>query len=133
VLDSNEYLFAFGLAKQPPSVTLLDLLVSNPASYAIRIPRMIIEEIRRNLPGDIFREVLALVQGLTHVDEDTMVPFELGDKYELAGLKPADALIVAYTEWIGAEALVTENRHFLSRRSDLPFRVLTAQQALKTL
>ena len=133
VLDSNEYLFAFGLAKQPPSVALLDLLVSKPASHAIRIPRMIVEEIRRNLPGDIFREVLTLIQGLTHIDEDIVVPFELGDKYELAGLKPADALIAAYTEWIGADVLVTENRHFLSRRSNLPFRVLTAEQVLKIL
>ena len=94
---------------------------------------MIIEEIRRNLAGDIFREVLTLIQGLTQIDEDIVVPFELGDKYELAGLKPADALIAAYTEWVGAEALVTENRHFLSRRSDLPFRVLTAEQILKIL
>lgn len=94
---------------------------------------MIVEEIRRNLPGEIFREVLAFIQRMTFVDEDFVVPFELGDKYELAGLKPADALIAAYTEWVGAEALVTENRHFLSRRSDLPFRVLTAEQALKIL
>lgn len=133
VLDSNEYLFAFGLAKKPASATLLDLLAARSDLHTVRIPRIVVDEIRHNVPGDIFREVLKLIQGLTNIDEDFVVPFELGDKYELAGLKPADALIAAYTEWVGAELLVTENRHFLSRRPDLPFKVFTAAQALNVL
>ena len=67
------------------------------------------------------------------MDEDFVVPFELGVRYETRGLKAADAFIAAYTEWAGAEFLVTENRHFLTRRSDLPFKVLTAEQTLKIL
>lgn len=70
---------------------------------------------------------------MTSIDEDFVVPFELGTKYEARGLKPADAFIAAYTEWVGADALVTENRHFLTRQTDLPFRVLTAEQCLKLL
>jgi len=49
------------------------------------------------------------------------------------GLKPADAFIAAYTEWVGAELLVSENRHFLSRHADLPFRVLPAEQAIRLI
>lgn len=94
---------------------------------------MIVEEIRRNLPGDIFRDVITFIEDFTHVDEDFLIPFELGSKYELLGLKSADALIAAYTEWVGAECLVTENRHFLTRHKNLPFRVSTAEQCMKLL
>ncbi|OGX05700.1 MAG: hypothetical protein A3G87_04970 [Omnitrophica bacterium RIFCSPLOWO2_12_FULL_50_11] len=131
VLDSNEYLFAFGFAKKPASIVLMDLIVTRQALLTIRIPRLIIEEIRRNLPGDIFREVIAFIQRLTHIDEDFLIPFELGSKYELAGLKSADALIAAYAKWVRADWPVTENRHFLSRHKTLPFRVLTAEQCVK--
>jgi len=133
VLDSNEYLFAFGAAKKPASVALLDLIAKPPRVHVIRVPRLIVEEIRRNLPGDFFHQVLTLIQSLTRVDEDLIVPFELGTKYELMGLKPADAFIAAYTEWVGAELLVSENRHFLSRHADLPFRVLPAEQAIRLI
>jgi len=54
VLDSNEYLFAFGVSRKPASVALLDALVDHPETHAVRIPRLIVDEIRRNLPGDIF-------------------------------------------------------------------------------
>ncbi len=133
VLDSNEYLFAFGFAKKPASVSLLNVIVDRSDRHAVRAPRLVITEIRRNLSGDIFREVLTLIENLTDIDEDFVVPFEIGDKYESVGLKPADALIAAYTEWVGAELLISENRHFLTRRSDLPFKVVTAEQALKIL
>ena len=61
------------------------------------------------------------------------MPFELGAKYESMGLKPADAFIAAYAEWVGANVLVTENRHFLTLYLDLPFRILPAEKSLKLL
>ncbi len=67
------------------------------------------------------------------IDEDFFVPFELGVRYELEGLKPADAFIAAYVEWTGADALVTENRHFLKRHSNFPFKVLNAESCLKLI
>lgn len=133
VLDTNEYLLAVGPDPKPSSQKLLDLLASPDSSHRVRIPRLIINEIRRNLPPETFREVLAAIHLLTSIDEDFVVPFELGTKYEAQNLKPADAFIVAYTEFVGANALVTENRHFLTRQTDLPFRVLTAGQCLKLL
>jgi len=133
VLDTNEYLLAVGLVRNPPSEHLLDILIERFPAHRIRIPRLIIDEVRRHLPPAVFGDLISSLLLITSVDEDFVVSFELGVKYEAKGLKPADAFFAAYAEWVGAEALVTENRHFLSRRSDLPFRVLTAEQILKLL
>ncbi len=133
VLDSNEYLFAFGVAKKPASVALLDALVTHPETHTIRVPRLIVDEIRRNLPGDIFREVFTLIRSLTEVDEDFVVPFELGTKYEQAGLKPADAFIAAYSEWGQTACLAPKTRRFPPRHKDLPFRIVTAEQCLRLI
>lgn len=131
VLDSNEYIFGFGVSKKSSCKTLLDTIFDIPPIHSIRIPRLIIEEVGRHLTPEEFREFIEFVTNLTTVDEDFVVPFELGVRYELEGLKPADAFIAAYVEWTGADALVTENRHFLSLRSNLPFKVLNAENCLK--
>lgn len=89
------------------------------------------EEVRRNLPQNAFREFFEFISDLTIIDEDFLVPFELGVKYEIRGFKMADAFIAAYAEWVGADVLVTENRHFLKHNPDLPFKVLTADKCLK--
>jgi len=130
VLDSNEYLFAFGAAKQPASVQLVEWLTTHHQTHQIRIPRLIVEEIRRNVSAEVFREVLEVIQLFTTTDEDILVPFEFGVKYERHGLKPADAFIAAYTEWVGAHVLIREHRHFLTRQVDLPFQVVRAQNFL---
>ncbi len=130
VLDSNEFIFAFGVARKPSCEALLDAIVESPL-HALRIPRLIIEEVGRHLTPEEFREFIDFIMGLTVIDEDFVVPFELGAKYEAEGLKPADAFIAAYVEWTGAEALVTENRHFLRQRDNLPFKVLNAADCLK--
>lgn len=133
VLDTNEYLLALGPEPNVFSKRLLDLLIDGYPAHQIRIPRLILNEIRRNLSPETFREVLAAIRLVMSVDEDFVVPFELGTRYEVRGFKPADAFIAAYTEFVGADALVTENRHFLTLQTDLPFKVLTAEQCLKIL
>ncbi|MBI3020645.1 MAG: hypothetical protein HYY59_01405, partial [Candidatus Omnitrophica bacterium] len=50
--------------------------------------------------------------------------------YESLGLKPGDAFIAAYTEWTGADYLVTENRDFLALTA-LPFKIVRAEALLK--
>ncbi|MBU3933846.1 MAG: hypothetical protein KKH11_04200 [Candidatus Omnitrophica bacterium] len=65
--------------------------------------------------------------------ESNALHLEIVFQYEAKGLKPADAFIAAYTEWAGADCLVTENRHFLFRHADLPFKVLTAEKCLKLI
>ena len=133
VLDSNEYLFAVGFSQNLASQKLLESLIETYPTHRIRIPRLIVDEVRRHLSAEAFRELLVSIQLITSIDEDFVVPFELGAKYETQGLKPADAFIAAYTEWVGADALVTENRHFLTRHAGLPFRVITAERCLKFL
>lgn len=132
ILDSNEYIFALGAVRDLDSEKILKKIAQRPEDISVRIPRLIVEEVRNNLTPEAYKDFIMLINTLTKIDEDIEVPFELGVKYELLGLKPADAFIAAYTEWVGADALVTENRHFLSRRKDLPFRVMTAQTCLKT-
>lgn len=130
VIDSNEYIFAFGESKESKVCQFLELLLGKVHSCTIRIPRTIYEEIRRNLPPEAFQEFNDFINSISTIDEDIVVPFEIAFKYETMGLKPADAFIAAYTEWTGADILVTENRHFLSHQSNLPFKVLTAEKCL---
>jgi len=131
VLDSNEYIFALGTVPDPLCVELLEKIADQPDRISLRIPRLIVEEVRDNLIPEAFKDFIISINKLTIIDEDIEVPFELGVKYELKGLKPADSFIGAYTEWVGADALVSENRHFLSRKKDLPVKVLTAKECLK--
>jgi predicted nucleic acid-binding protein len=133
VLDANVYIFGFGFLKVLACEKLLSEIAEKTTSYNIFISRSIVNEVGRNLSMEDFRKFILFINTLTKIDEDFLVPFELGAKYETKGLKPADALIAAYTEWVGADALVTENRHFLFRHKDLPFKVVTAQACLKML
>jgi hypothetical protein len=86
--------------------------------------------VRDNLSPKDFQIFMKFINTLTAIDEDFLVPFELGAKYERRGLKEADAFIAAYTEWVGADALITENRHFLMQNPALPFMILTADKCL---
>lgn len=133
VLDTNEFVAALGVVKNPASEILFNTLVESFPKHSLHIPRTIINEVKRNVHPRIFVEFITIVQPIASIDEDILVPFELGAKYESMGLKSADAFIAAYTEWTSADALVTENRHFLSRRADLSFKVLTAGNCLKIL
>jgi len=134
VIDTNEYLFAFGLLKLSVCEELIAVILEQSPRHTIRISAKIVEEVRRNLTGEAFREFIGFLKALSiTIDEDFLVPFELGAKYESKGLKPADAFIAAYAEWTGADILITENRHFLTLHTDLPFRILPAKRCLKFL
>jgi hypothetical protein len=133
VIDSNEYIFAFGLVKADASLKLIEKLLERKHLHIVRLPRTIFEEVRRNLSPEYFHEFINFIKAFTTIDEDILIPFELGVKYEIRGFKMADAFIAAYTEWVGADVLVTENRHFLKHDRDLPFKILTAEKCLKII
>ncbi len=133
VLDSNEYIFSLGTIRKKSCEMLLDKIAFSFPKHTIRLPRMITEEVKRNLSPAAFKEFMSLINILTTIDEDFLVPFELGAKYESWGLKPADAFIAAYVEWTGAEILMSENRHFLSRNKHLPFKILNAESCPRFL
>jgi len=121
VIDSNEYIFAFGTLKESTACEFLDKLLEKEHLHTVRLPRTIFEEVKRNLSPEAFHEFNKFISDLTTIDEDIVVPFEIAVKYEAKGFKPADAFIATYTEWVGADVLVTENRHFLNHNSDLLF------------
>lgn len=133
ILDSNEYIFALGAVNDKTSEKLLEKVLASRKDVSVRIPRLIIEEVRNNLTPEAFKEFMLLINSLIKIDEDIEVPFAIGAKYENIGMKPADAFIAAYAEWAGADALITENRHFLSRQTNLPFKVFNAEGCLKIL
>ena len=133
-LDANEYIFGLGIFKKESCESLLrSLLIEPPLLHSICICRTIVEEVRANLTIQDFHSFMKLINTLTAIDEDFLIPFELGAKYEAAGFKPADAFIAAYTEYVGADILVSENRHFLTHHSSLPFRILTAEKCLNLI
>lgn len=131
ILDSNEYIFALGAIRKATCERLIEEIVLRADEITVRIARLIINEVRNSLTLEAFKEFMLLINKLTAIDEEFLVPFELGAKYEAAGFKPADAFIAAYTEYVGADILVSENRHFLHHHSSLPFRILTAERCLK--
>lgn len=133
VLDANEYIFAFGYPRDPNCEHLIHVLRDKPAAVKIRVVRLIVEEVRANISKEAFKKFIAHVNKRTTIDEDFLIPFELGAKYEARGLKSADAFIAAYAEWTKADILVSENRHFLSRQKTLPFKVRSAEQSLRLL
>lgn len=133
ILDANEYIFALGLFKKEPCESLIKYFIENSSLHSISICRTIVEEVRINLTPKDFQNFVKFINLFTIIDEDFLVPFELGARYEMKGLKEADAFIAAYAEWVGATVLVTENRHFLDRHPDLPFKVLTAEKCLKLM
>ena len=122
ILDTNIYIYAFATTQKPSCRAVINLLATSPLEYTLRIPRTIVTEVRRNSAPEVFREFFEFVSDITIIDEDFLIPFELGAKYEARGFKPADAFIAAYAEWVGADALVTENRHFLKHNPALPFK-----------
>ena len=133
VIDSNEYIFAFGPIKKSVPALFLDKVLASVPLHSIHIPRTVFIEVRRNLSPIAFGEFFAFLSELTVIDEDFLVPYDIDVKYERMGLKMADAFIAAYAEWVGADALVTENRHFLSKNPSLPFKVLSAEKCLKLI
>lgn len=131
VLDANEYIFALGLFKKESCESLLQYFIENASTHSISICRTIIDEVRPNLTPKDFQTFVKFINLFASIDEDFLVPFEIGARYEAKGFKEADALIAAYAEWVGAEVLVSENRHFLIRNPNLPFKVLNADNCLK--
>lgn len=133
VIDSNEYIFAFGSLKESKACEFLERLLEEGHLHTLCIPRTIFEEVKRNLSPEAFQEFNDFISALTTIDEDIVVPFEIAFKYETKGFKPADAFIAAYTEWVDADVLVTENRHFLTHHLGLPFKTLTAEKCLNLI
>ena len=101
VLDSNVYIFAFRFVKVPACRNLIHVIIEKHSLRSLRISRSIVEEVRHPLSPEDFVKFIKIINKLTTIGEDIVVPFEIAFKYEPKGLKPADAFIAAFTEWVG--------------------------------
>jgi len=133
VLDSNEYVFVFGADPKMACVELLEHIASHRKYYLLSVCRPILDEINRHLLPQHLSEVYSYLNALdVPIDERWSVPFEFVQRYIDKRLKRGDAFIAGYTEWIGADCLVSENRADIVSQADLfPFKVFTAEQFLK--
>ncbi len=99
------------------------------------LPRQVLRELQANLTES---ELRALFRLLKQFPKQIVIHWEKAEmdtihKYQSLGCKLGDAAIAAHLEELEVEALITENRHFLEELKDLPFRRLSAIEALAEL
>ncbi len=98
------------------------------------IPRLIAREVTRNLStSEQVKQFYQLFQNYSFAQIiDEPVPPNLVAKYISLGLPAkADAFIGAFTEWVNASYLISENRHFLRELQTSAFQVLDAAEFVK--
>ncbi len=130
--DTNEFIYAIRhTSDRLPSVELVYSLL-----YDVRlfVPYQVFKELSHNLTvaeETEFQAVARTAQDL-HLSF-TPAPSALVEVFENRGAKRGDARIAAELELAGIKWLISENRHFLSEITDLPFTVLSASEALEML
>lgn len=129
VFDTN--IWIFGLRRVPEIPACAELL-EHLVRLRVVLPRQILQELHANLSED---EIRALFRLLTRVPERLKIDWEktkpeIITKYQRLGCKLGDAVVAAHLEELDIKILVSENRDFLEEISDLPFRRLSAAQAL---
>jgi len=110
-IDSNQFILA--LTQADPEA---EELILNVAEFDVFVPRLVMKEVTRNLAADRVDYLHRLIadNARFHI-VDASTPPELIEKYVALGLPAkADALIGAFTAWVGAQYLISDNRHFLS-------------------
>ena len=97
---------------------------------------MVVREVQRNLEtmyglGHAFFRLINNRENITIVWLPP--PETLALAYVSRGFSEEDAIIAAIAEQTGVEYLISENRHFLQHSKPLPFQVINAETALKSL
>jgi predicted nucleic-acid-binding protein len=131
-LDTNEFIFALRReASHPACETLLFDKLNELQLY---VPLQILIELQRNLRDQEMRSVLlALTKAKSVTWDYAPASIERVGQWEQRGAKKGDAVIAAHLEAAGVRYFVSENRHFLAELSDLPFEVLTSEDAVALL
>ncbi|CAN5844252.1 hypothetical protein BH18ACI4_BH18ACI4_29570 [soil metagenome] len=131
-LDTNEFIFA--LRRDANYLFCEVLLFDKLNELNVYMPLQILVELQRNLNEDEMRSVLlALTRAKAITWDYAPAPLELVAQWEQLGAKKFDAVIIAHLEAANVVYLISENRHFLVELSDLPFEVLTSEQAVRLL
>ncbi len=131
-LDTNEFVFALRRdASHPACETLLFDRLDDLNVY---LPLQILAELQRNLSVAEMRGVLrALARAGSITWDYAPARLELIAQWEQRGAKKGDAVIAAHLEAGHVRYFISENRHFLTELSDLPFEVLTSEDAVRLL
>ena len=132
VLDTNIWIFGLRRVSDIPACAqLLGLL---DRLYVV-LPRQILQELQANFSEEEVRTLFRLLSGLPHRMKINWekAKQENIEKYQRLGCKLGDAVIAAHLEELGIKILISENRDFLSEVKELPFRRLSAAQALTEL
>ena len=134
VLDSNEFIFGFTASKKSCS----DLIKLTGIKFNVVLPDIIFREIFERLKiieGKDFASMVryAMLRMGVRIIDEKFVPEQLIKKYFMVLNKKADAAIAAFTEWVNAKYLVSENRHFLENLKRKPFDVLNAEDFIKKM
>jgi hypothetical protein len=120
VLDSNVYILGINRL-EPDCAALLDILTADrwEGVLTIETPRMVergvvqnLREISLTAPSQFYAILTNHPwNGVTYEDP----PEDLILKYWELGLSEEHGIIGAFAEWVGAEYLVSQNRHFLDQ------------------
>lgn len=130
LLDSNQFVFGFRRTRE--SCFRITQLLDQMSCVT---PYIILSEVvnrLRELEGKDFAS-LARHNILEKTRVISGVPEDLIRKYEAQGLKHADAEIAAFAESSEVDVIVSENRHFLKELKDKPFKVVCAEEFLKSI
>jgi hypothetical protein len=130
--DTNVYIH--GLRRSPGQEACSELMFGFVATLRLYLPIQVQIELRRNLSAQHIRDLFAVLRDVQTIEwAAEAASEELVESYRSRGAKKGDADIAAQLDVAEIRWLVSENRHFLSEIADLPFRVITAAEALAIL
>ena len=127
VLDSNVYIHAINETDSD----CLALVKYDLIYLDVMVPLRVLLEADNNLDEEDTKKLYDILRNHGIEPDYQRVPEEMIQRYEALGCKKGDAVIAAYTELIGADYLVTQNRRFLKDVQGLPFTVIEAAQAVR--
>lgn len=131
-LDTNEFIFALRKDEAHPASEMLLFDKLSVLSVYLALP--IFLELQRNLTGDEVRGALrALNKAKALIWDYSLAPDDAVSRWRQRGARKGDAVIAAHLEAKSVDYFISENRHFLTELTGLPFKVLTAREALESL
>ncbi len=127
VLDSNEYINFLNKTTQFLGKLIA---VENIKIYANdTIVKEVLRNIKETIKGDFYK---ILFQNKIVIKSEKP-PFYFFGKYNNLGLKKGDITIAAFCEYVKANYLITENRHFLKGTKINQFKVLSMRDFLNNV
>jgi predicted nucleic-acid-binding protein len=131
-LDTN--VLIMGLRQDAGCEACSELLFHYVPSLHIHIPLHVTIELQRNLTET---DMTRLHAATLNFDDVTWSyePASAGlvEQYRERGAKKGDAIISAQLVAAGVRWLISENRHFLAEIEGLPFKVISAAEAMASL